>query len=361
MGKDYIEKKGIWTSKSKIKDLEYCPYSFWLDRIKGEKKELPEVAIEGTNLHMVFHSFYEVLKPHHVFKDEFTDPRTPINRHPFRKFIYDACMEFVKPDQREYGKYKNVLSNFATIECARFTRLNSILHNKKEIFDCFTPLVLERRLEYKPLHLYGTIDRVNVEVMPDGSKKIAIYDYKTGNVPSSVQKYNENTMDMFQWTLPTHYMKEIHFYGLLYLLSSGWQLGDEVIDFLENPEWWYTKKGKSGLPFTEVFKEKGKYLTGLKKKYKLFKDTEQSGRKVFDGNDLILGFYFLNGDKGYRPIKKFNYASHKGVLLSTNKYRSVMYNKHYVTTPKPVYNFIGCEKKRCVRYKECTALVERKD
>jgi len=267
-------------------------------------------------------------------------------------------MKFVKPDQRENGKYKNVLSNFATIESARFTRLNSILHDKKEIFDCFTPLLLERRLEYEPLHLYGTIDRVNVEVMPDGSKKIAVYDYKTGNVPSSVQKYNENTMDMFQWTLPTHYMKEIHFYGLLYLLSRGWKLDDEVVDFLENPAWWYTKK--ESLPFNEVFKQKGKFLTGVKKKYKLTKISESKGLKTFDGNDLILGYYFLNGDKGYRPIKRYNYASHKGVLLSVNKYRSVKYTKHYVTTPNPVYNFIGCEKKRCGRYEECTTIVERR-
>jgi len=210
--------------------------------------------------------------------------------------------------------------------------------------------VLERRLEYEPLHLYGTIDRVNVEVMPDGSKKIAIYDYKTGNVPISVQRYNENTMDMFQWTLPTHYMKEIHFYGLLYLLSSGWQLDDEVKNFLENPNWWYTKK--DGLPFNELFKQKGKFLTDLGKKYRIFREG-----KIFSGNDLILGYYFLNGDKGYRPIKKYNYNSHKGILLSINKYRSVMHNEHFVTTPKPVYNFIGCEKKRCGRYETCSLQV----
>jgi len=356
MGKDYKDMGGAWTSKSKIKDLEYCPYSFWLDRIKKEKQVSSEVAIEGTNLHMVFNSFYEALKQHHVFKDEFTDPRTPIDRHPFRKFIYNSCMKFIKPDQRGYGKYKNVLNNFSMIECARFTRLNSILHNQKEIFDCFTPLHLEIRLEYKPLHLFGTIDRVNVEVMPDGSKKIAIYDYKTGNVPSSVKQYNENTMNMFDWVLPTHFMKEIHFYGLLYLLSSGWMLGKEVENFLEQPDWWYVKK--DGLPFKDVFKHKGKYLTGLKKDYKLFKDTENSGRKIFNGNDMILGYYFLKGDKGYRPIKKYGYASHKGVLLSTNKYRSVMYHKHFTTTPKPVYNFIGCEKKNCGRYKSCSELVD---
>lgn len=350
MGKDYDEKKGIWTSKSKIKDLEYCQYAFYLDRILGEKQKDRDEAVEGTNLHMVFHSFYEEIKPHHVFKDEFTDPRTPLDIHPFRRFIYEACMRFIKPDQREYGKYKNILANFATIECKRFLRLNSILHNQKEIFDCFKPILLEKRLEYKPLHLFGTIDRINVEVMPDGSKKIAIYDYKTGNVPTSVQQFNENTMDMFQWDLPTHYMKEIHFYGLLYLLSIGWKVDDRIVEYLEDPKWWYVKK--DGLSFSSIFKEKGKYLTGLKKNYKLFKEG-----KVLSGNDIILGFYFLNGDKGYRPIKKFNYQSYKGVLTSINKYRSVMYNKHFIKDPKPVYNFIGCDKKNCSRYKHCSELV----
>lgn len=354
MGKDYIDKGGIWTSKSKIKDLEYCPYSFWLERIKGERQDISEVSVEGTNLHMVFSSFYEVLKPQHVFRDEFTDPRTPIERHPFRKFIYDACMKFIKPDQREYGKYKNVLSNFATIECARFLRLNSILYDKKEIFDCFRPLMLEKRLEYEPLHLFGTIDRINVEVMPDGSKKIAIYDYKTGNVPIDIQRYNENTMDMFQWKIPTHFMKEIHFYGLLYLLCSGWKVDDQIVNFLENPKAWYVKE--DGLSFNDVFKKKKEFLTSLGKKYKIFKDG-----KILSSNDIILGYYFLNGDKGYRPIKKYNYGSHKGILTSINKYRSVMHHKHFVTTPKPVYNFIGCEKKKCSRYKECTKIVDGKN
>jgi hypothetical protein len=302
---------------------------------------------------MVFNSFYELLKPEHVFKDKFSDPRTPLETHPFRRFIYEACMKFVKPAHRDYGKYKNVLSNFATIECKRFLRLNSILHNKREIFDCFKPIVLEKRLEYEPLHLFGTIDRINVEVMPDGSKKIAIYDYKTGNVPSSVQAYDESIMDMFNWKLPTHYMKEIHFYGFLYLLSSGWQVEDIVIDFLENKDWWYTKK--NGLSFNDVFKKKKDYLTALGKKYKLFKDG-----KILSANDIILGYYFLNGDGGYKPIKKWSYQSFKGLLISINKYRSVIYKKHYVTTPHPVYNYIGCDKKNCKRYKECTKIVEGK-
>lgn len=349
--KEYISYKFPFVSKSKLKSFLFCKYDFYDQKILKNKQPRREDAIEGTNMHVVFNRFYANLKPEHVFKDEFTDPRIPIHRHPFRKFIYDACMNLVKPDQRGYGKYKNILSNFASIECKRFLRLNTRLHNKQEIFDCFKPLYLEKKLVYKPLFLYGTIDRVNVEVMPNGKKVIAIYDYKTGNVPKSVMTYDENVSGNLSWKLPPYLMKEIHFYAILYALSSGWNVGDEVKDFLVNEDWWFIKK--DGMTYGDSLNYKKDYLTSLQKKYKLFK-----AGKLLKGSDYLIGYYFLNGDKGYRPLKKFNYKSYTSTLALINEYRSCVHHKYYVKHPKFVFNPYGCEK-RCRRFEECREKIRR--
>jgi hypothetical protein len=349
MSKEYVEMPFPYVSKSKIKDLDYCKFMFYDDRILGNKSIDRDESVEGTNLHMVFHSFYEYLNPEDVFKDEFTDPRTPLEKHPFRKFIYERSMEYIRPDQRGYGKYKNVLRNFSSIECDRWLRINSLLHDKREIFDVFKPYALEKTFVNENLKLYGTIDRINIEIMPDKSKKIAIYDNKTGKVPKDVREHRESP-NMFDWKLPSHYMKEIHFYGLLYLTFVGWQLMPEVIDFLNSEDWWFVKK--DGMNYKEVIKYKMDYLTELQNNYRLYKTG-----KVFSSDDIIIGFYFMNGDKGYRPIKNYSYSSHKSVLLAINEYRSIMKNNYFVTNPKFVYNEIGCEKKGCSKLDKCKEML----
>ena len=56
------ESKGFpWTSKSKLGDLDYCEYSFYKKRVLKEREQPREVSIEGTNLHMVFNSFYATI------------------------------------------------------------------------------------------------------------------------------------------------------------------------------------------------------------------------------------------------------------------------------------------------------------
>lgn len=359
--KDYQPKPFPWVSKSKLKDLDYCRYTFWLKHVQHIREKKRENAIEGTNMHMVFHAFFQFLKKEHVFTDEFTDPRTKLEVHPFRRFIYEGCMRFVKPKMRSWGKYKNIINNFATIECERFLRLNRILHDKDEIFKCFKPVAIEKLLEYEPTHMYGTIDRINIEVMPDKSKRIAIVDYKTGNVPSSVVNYYATPSDgkMFGCSLPSYYMKEIHFYGLLYLLKAGWQLHQRTLDFINNDEFFYISK--DGLSYSETKKAKSKYLTDLKKTfksekadYKLFKDG-----KALKKGDILVGYYFLNGDRGYYPLKEFNYASLKSVLASINDYRTVRTNKFYITDPSMIYDIEACGYKNCHRMSQCEAEIKQ--
>lgn len=338
-----------WSSKSKILSLNYCEFDFYDGKVLGNKMRKKREAIEGTNMHIVVANFFASITKDDVFKKGFTDSSIPINKHPFRRFIYNRLMEYVKPGHRDYSKYKNILRNLATIECERFLRLNSYLNNKDEIFDCFRPLHVEKRIEIESVKLFGTIDRINVEVMPGGSKKIAIYDYKTGRVPKQIIDHIDRG-EMFDWKIPSYSMAEIHFYGLIYLLAVGYRLSDEVVSFLnDEKKWWFfTKTG-----INNVKKYKSKYLTSLGKKYKLFKDG-----KIFNPKDLIVGYYYLNGIKAYRPTKLFNYTSYKTALNHTNYYRTVKSNRAYVTHPREVFNDFACSKRNCSRYERCVALMK---
>lgn len=335
-----------WLSKSKLITYDYCPYDFYQQYELKKPKTKHIKAIEGTNMHMVFAKFFEQIQPKHIFKDEYTDSRTQIRKHPFRRFIYDICMRFVKPEQREYGKYKNIISNFATIETQRFLRLNRIIRNQDKIFEYFRPLYIEKRLEYEPLKLFGTIDRVNAMIMNDGSVKVAIFDYKTGNVPKSILKHKEDTLDIFDWDLPTSKMKEIHFYALLYSLMSGYTVSDELREFLTQPEWFFLKKG--GRNYKETQKYKKDYLTSLGDKYKPKKEG-----KALEKDTFVVGYYFLNGaekigrdyiPKAYRPIKQINYNSMKSVYLLINEVRSIWHNNHFIKHPlgKEVCQWMRC-------------------
>ena len=120
---------------------------------------------------------------------------------------------------------------------------------------------------------------------------------------------------------------------------------------MNNPDNWYIKK--EGLSYKASLKDKGKYLTSLQKKYKIFKEG-----KIFKKGDILVGFYYLNGDKGYRPVKEYNYASHKGVIQAVNDLRSVQYNNYYVKHPNFVFDSDACRYKNCHRIPLCKAEVE---
>lgn len=343
-----------YTSKSKIGDLDYCKYSFYLDRIKGEREPKREDAVEGTNLHMVFDNFYKkfnsIFNKHKdvLFSDEMTDNSTRLEMHPFRQFVYEACMKYVKPEHRTWDKYKSIITYFATIETKNWLRLNTLFNNKIEIKDCFLPLAVEKKIEIKELHLEGIIDRIGIEVLPGGVKRVAIYEYKTGSVPKSVRTHID-TGNYLGWKLPTYASKEIHFYALLYLLKTGWTVTDEIKDFLESEDWWFVKK--NGMSYKDTLSYKKDYVTNLQKKYRLFKQG-----KALKASDIVVGYYYLNG--GYKAIKKFSYASLKGVYRSINDYRSIIHNKFYTTHPRFVFNEWGCEAKNCGRFDDCRKKME---
>jgi len=170
-------------------------------------------------------------------------------------------MKYVKPTERGNPYYQNVIRNFATVETERFIELCNRLTSKKEICHFFKPLKTEQRWEIDSVKWHGTLDRIDVFVAPNGSKKIIIIDYKTGKVPNTIKKGLKNPLNKFSWDLSTSKTRELHFYGIMFLIKAGWQLSPEVIDFLTNEKWWFYTK--DNLTYTESKELKKNYLKTL--------------------------------------------------------------------------------------------------
>ncbi|KKM68961.1 hypothetical protein LCGC14_1455650 [marine sediment metagenome] len=358
MGKDYISKPFPWHSKSKIGEDGYCKWQYYDRYIMKHvsKKERP--SVQGTNMHMVFSMFFGDLKDEEILSFIDKESTTKIKNHPIRRFIYERCMIYVKPSERGNPFYKNVIRNFAMVETERFIQLCNRLTTKKDIVRFFKPLKTEQRWEIPEIRWFGTLDRVDVYIAPNGAKKIVVVDYKTGNIPTAIRNGPKNPLNQFTWELSTPKMKELHFYGIMYLMKAGWQLSPEVIDYLTNPDWWfYTKEGKTLDESKEIKKEYLKSLNTKKNnRWKMYKD----GRELKQG-DIILSIYYLGGDKPYKVMKEFNYRSYKSVIMHSNDLRSRDYNEIFVDHPSYVFNEFVCENyKKCSKIEECKEMCKDK-
>ena len=246
MGKDYVSLPFPWHSKSKLNEDGYCKWQYYDKYILKSTRPRERPSVEGTNMHMVFANFFGDLKKEDILKFVETEATTKVKNHPLRRFIYESCMIYVKPSERGYPFYRNVINNFATIETERFIQLCNRLTDKNDIVRYFKPLKTEQRWEVESIKWFGTLDRIDVWIAPNGAKKMVVIDYKTGGVPTAIRNGPKNPLDQFSWGLPSNKMKELHFYGIMFLLKAGWQLSPEVTDFLINPDWWfYEKEGKS--------------------------------------------------------------------------------------------------------------------
>jgi len=321
------------------------------------KTSRQRTAVEGTNMHMVFSMFFNDLKNEEITPFIEMETTTKIKNHPLRRFIYERCMKYVKPSERGNPFYKNIINNFATIETQRFIELCNRLTDKKDIVRYFKPLKTEQRWEIDLIKWYGTLDRVDIWIAPNGAKKIIIIDYKTGNVPTKVKEGPKNPLNQFSWSLSSGKMQELHFYGIMFLLKAGWTLSEEVIDFLMNSEWWFYTK--DNLTYAESKDIKKKYLKSLNTKkanrWKIYKED----RELKQG-DIILCIYYLGGDKPYRVMKEFNYRSYGATILHSNDLRSREYNEIYTDHPSYVFDEFVCDNyKKCARVQECKKLCEK--
>jgi len=357
MGKDYISLPFPWHSKSKLSEDGYCKWQYYNRYHLKNVQKKQRSAVEGTNTHMVFSMFFGDLKDEDTLP--FIDAKSTvrIKNHPIKEFIYRRCMTYVKPSERGHPYYKNIINNFALIETERFIQLCNRVTNKKDIVTYFKTLLTEQRWEIDSAKWFGTLDRVDVFVSPNGSKKIMIIDYKTGKVPNSIKNGPKNPSNQFTWSLSPSKMLELHFYGIMYLIKVGWQLSKEVIEYLTNPKWWfYTKEGKTYEESKEIKKQYLKSLnTGRANKWKIYKD----GRELKQG-DIILSIYYLGGDKPYKVMKEFNYRSYGAVIRHSNDLRSRDYNEIFVDDPSYVFDEFVCENyKRCTNVEKCKKLCSK--
>jgi len=359
MGKDYVSLPFPWHSKSKLGEDGYCRWQYYDKYIMKNVRRKERPSVKGTNLHMVFSMFFGDLKEEDIIPFTKVESTIKIKNHPIRKFIYEKCMRYVKPTERGNPYYKNTIRNFATIETERFIQLCNRLTNQKDIVGFFKPLRTERRWEIPSIKWFGTLDRIDVYIAPNGAKKIVIIDYKTGGVPTAIRNGPKNPLDQFSWSLSSSKMKEIHFYGIMYLIKAGWELSPEVIDYLTNSKWWfYTRKGET---YDQAKDYKKKYLSSLNtrknNRWKMYKD----GRELKQG-DIIVCIYYLGGDKPYKVMKEFNYRSYKAAIVHSNDLRSRDYNEIFVDRPGYVFDEFVCENyKKCSRVQECKELCKKNE
>ena len=206
---------------------------------------------------------------------------------------------------------------------------------------------MEKRLENKSSNLFGTVDRVDILIMPDRTRRIMLIDYKTGHVPKSVRE-GRDPAKRYSWRIPTAYMKEMHFYALLYLLESGWSLPNEVLEFLNDDKWWFLNKGNKNQAESKKFKSDYLGKLNKEKKYRPFKPG-----KVLKGGDIIISVYFLGGDKPYKVEKEFSYRSYKALLLAINELRSKVHNERYALSPEFCFDKDICNIKNCSNLTKC--------
>jgi len=351
LGKDYINLPFPWHSKSKLGEDGYCKWAYFDRYIRGNVPIKERSSIEGSNMHVVFSMFFGDLTYEEIDPFMTVESTMKVKNHPLKRFIYEKCMEYVKPSERGNFFYKNIIDNFALVETQRFIELCNRVSNKIEIFKYFKPLYTEQRFEIKSIKWFGTRDRVDIHVSPNGAKKIIIIDYKTGRVPSKIKEGPKNPLNQFTWTLPTTKMEELHFYAITFLIQAGWQLSEEVIDFLINPKWWFYTKDNATYEESKEYKKA--YLKSLNTKknnrWRIYKD----GRELKQG-DIILCICYLGGDKPYKVMKEFNYRSYEAVIRHSNDLRSRHYNEIFVDHPSYVFDEFVCENyKRCGRVLEC--------
>jgi len=358
MGKDYIDLSFPWHSKSKIGEDGYCKFQYFDKYIAKNKKPKARSSIEGSNMHMVFANFFFDLKKEDILKYIDVEATIRIKNHPLKRFIYESCMLYVKPSERGNPFYKNIIDNFATIETERFIQICNRISNRKDIFRYFKPLKTEQRWEIDSIKWFGTLDRIDIWIAPNGAKKIVIIDYKTGNIPSKILPGPKNPLNQFSWELPSTRMKELHFYAIMYLIKAGWRLSPEVIEYLTDPKWWFhTKEGKTYAECKEIKKAYIKTLNTRKaNRWKMYND---ENRELKQG-DIIVCIYYLGGDKPYKVMKEFNYKSYGAAIVHSNDLRSRDYNEIFVDHPSYVFDEFVCENyKRCSRVQECKELCNK--
>jgi hypothetical protein len=358
-------------SKSAIRTYKFfCDYLFYKKSIlKEDEGEVGIKANIGTDTHLIFTFFWDKLDFEYIFTLDI-DPMLEMENNPVTHYFFSICMTITPEYDRDVGVLQRIFWKFACLHASRFLYLYRLFNgNKNKIWKYFPPLKQEKFYNSDKYGIYGTADTLFLEVDENLNECVFIADYKTGNVPASVLRGPKNVADSSSTELPTKFMFEIHFYGLLYLLHNKWDFYDErIANFILLDEW-VDEEGKVhefGLRRTkedqeETTKAKGRYLTSVSPRLKRYNDKFKIWDHIEHG-DLLVGVIFLSGDPDiHNPVvvkKKFNYKTLRTTLVRINEIKSIFKNRHndhaYLIIKMktlPEYNKYKCV--QCSRNEKC--------
>jgi hypothetical protein len=229
---EYVSKELPYVSKSVIKTHSYfCPYLFYKTKIEGEKDEGGQLSKRmdiGTDTHMIFADFWRYVDIDYMYKELEINPAIDLTDNPVSYYLYGICMSLVPDYDRDVLVLQRILWKFARLHAARFLYYYQVFNaNKMKVWKYFYPAEVEQFYIDHNLQIYGTIDTVFRDVDDNLNDGLYIPDYKTGKVPNSVLRGPRNIADETSVSLPSKFMFECHFYGLLYLLKKGFSFRDE--------------------------------------------------------------------------------------------------------------------------------------
>ena len=367
-------------SKSSIKTFKYfCSYLFWNATVLGEEQGDESIRCNvGTDTHLIFSEFWSKRGIDHDYIYTLKiDPALEFENNPLTHYFYGVCMTLTPKYDRDVPVLQRIFWKFACLHSARFLYLYSLFNgNKIKVWEYFYPKEIEQFFVSKKYGIYGTLDTAFKDVDEQLNETMFLPDYKTGNIPKDVLRGPKNVSDETSVKLPTKFMFECHFYGLLYLLHHNWAFhGVLVHEFVMNDKYaTHTGElkefglGKTKEKQAEIDKKKRKYLTRIDTKLKRYNYKYERFDELEHG-DLTLGIIFLSGDPDiHSPVvvrKKFNYKSLNTVLHRINEIKSVYKNRdnleYYLVKKmrtRPEYNKYKCGP-HCSRNQKCLEEIER--
>ncbi len=381
METERLYKKLPKTSKSAIRTYKYfCDYLFYRNVILQEKQEEGSNSVKcdvGTDTHMIFSDFWSErgVDAEYLFSLDIT-PMFDLDNNPVTHYFYGVCIRLTPVYDREVEVLKRIFWKFARLHASRFLNLYKTFNgNKIKVWNYFAPMEVEQFYYIKRYGLYGTIDTIFKDVDIQLNEIIYLPDYKTGSVPASVIAGPIHPGDDTSTKLPTKFMFECHFYGLLWLLAKGWDFEDNLMEkfivhdlYLDvDGTWKMFGLGKTKEEQKAIDKAKGKYLTRTQPMLRRFNEKLQLWEAVEHG-DILLGIIFLSGDPLIpNPIvvkKKFNLRSLRTALISANEiktvYRNIENDEFYLIKKmktRPEYNQYKCI--NCSRNTRCLLELEQ--
>jgi len=317
-----------WISKSRYRSWRYCQYNFYLDELehvapKPIDQEMEHKGTIGTNMHLVFHEFFNQVKEQRLI-DNFM--RIGVEHNPKDSSLFYAffalCQDIIPKEARGVVEYSKILSNFCEFQVQNWIYITeNMVPTKKNYIKYWFPVRMEAFLRDPIREYYGTADAIyrNPNFAND-KKPYIIMDYKTGHTPASVRKFQG--MNPFSVSLPTSKLEELHFYA--WLVAEG--------KYISKGTLWYLMDWEECEGFRRRIKKNHIVLPPKVKPPLVESGTWKVGRKgvkywreefpdVKSYKDVIVAMVFLGDDDVYVASKKTGARTMNNIHMYSDQLR----------------------------------------